>query len=196
MRSSIETICVVDRVRLAPRDQQHADAAAVAGQRQRRRGADLAGFGALAPGQRTRVVQEIIADARLRGRERPARKPRIPRAYPATIEMSMLRRRAMSSPKPAAKRSRSVPRLQQEDRRWPGSRRSRRRLRRPSRYSSSGDFAYRIASLVAFNAANVRAISVSNVLKLPAATRACPAGFMRAGRLNRRYWRSRSCDSK
>jgi len=32
------------------------------------------------------------------------------------------------------------------------------------RYSSSGDFAYRIASLVALNAANVRAIFVSKTV--------------------------------
>ena len=41
-------------------------------------------------------------------------------------------------------------------------------------YSSSGDFAYRIASLVAFNAANVRAISVFTVPKLPAGNAGLP----------------------
>src|SRR5204863_5839174 len=57
-------------------------------------------------------------------------------------------------------------------------------------YSSSGDLAYRIASLVAFNAANVRAISVFTVPKLPAGSaRAAPADFMRARGLNARYWR-------
>ena len=53
----------VDRVRLAPRNEQYADALAVADQRQRRRRAHLIGLGALAPGQRALVVQKIIADA-------------------------------------------------------------------------------------------------------------------------------------
>ena len=53
----------VDRVRLAPRNEQHADALAVAGQRQRCRRAHLIGLGPIAPGQRARIVQEIVADA-------------------------------------------------------------------------------------------------------------------------------------
>jgi hypothetical protein len=47
-------------------------------------------------------------------------------------------------------------------------------------YSSSGDFAYRIASLVAFNAAKVRAILVFKALDLPQAIAACP-GILCAG---------------
>ena len=56
------------------------------------------------------------------------------------------------------------------------------------RYSSSGDFAYRIASLVALNAANVRAILVSKIIGSPG--KICrPRGIMRVGRLSGRYWR-------
>jgi hypothetical protein len=47
-------------------------------------------------------------------------------------------------------------------------------------YSSSGDFAHRIASLVAFNAAKVRAILVFKALELPQAIAACP-GILCAG---------------
>jgi len=54
------------------------------------------------------------------------------------------------------------------------------------RYSSSGDFAYRIASLVAFNAANVRAMFVSNTVSSPLAILANP-GNLRDWRLNGRY---------
>jgi hypothetical protein len=48
-------------------------------------------------------------------------------------------------------------------------------------YNSSGDFAYRIASLVAFNAANVRAILVFNVLELPIRQHGRPLGDLCGG---------------
>ena len=56
-------------------------------------------------------------------------------------------------------------------------------------YSSSGDFAYRIASLVAFNAANVRVILVFKVLELRAGKTACPAGIYARRTPKGRYWR-------
>ncbi len=55
----------VDRSRFVPRDDEYADALAVTGQRQCRRGAHLGGLGARTPRQRTLVVQEIVADAYL-----------------------------------------------------------------------------------------------------------------------------------
>ena len=48
-----------------PRDDENADAPAVTGQRQCRRGAHLGCLGARTPCQRTLVVQEIVADAYL-----------------------------------------------------------------------------------------------------------------------------------
>ena len=54
------------------------------------------------------------------------------------------------------------------------------------RYNSSGDFAYRIASLVALNAANVRAILVSKTGSLRPFLPS-PPDFMRARRLSARY---------
>ncbi len=103
-----------------------------------------------------------------------------PSGVPATIEMSMLRRRATSSPQPAAKRRRLV---SGSSRKIATARKSptENAASQTFAYSSSGDLAYRIASLVAFNAANVRAISVLTVPKLPAGSTAAPADFMRAG---------------
>ena len=49
--------------RFTPRDKEYADASAVAGQRQRRGRADVPGLGALAPGQRPRIVEKIVADS-------------------------------------------------------------------------------------------------------------------------------------
>ena len=84
----------------------------------------------------------------------------------ATIEMSMLRSRTVSSPKPAAKRSRLV---SGSSKKTAVARKSplEKAASQTFSYNSSGDFAYRIASLVAFNAAKVRAILVFNVLELP-----------------------------
>src|SRR5260221_14565187 len=84
----------------------------------------------------------------------------------ATIEISMLRSLTVSSPKPAAKRSRLV---SGSSRKTAVARKSplEKAASQTFSYSSSGDLAYRIASLVEFNAANVRAILVFNVLKLP-----------------------------
>jgi hypothetical protein len=56
---------IVQRSRLALGDQQDADAAAVADQRHCRRCTNLAIDGALPPGQRAGVVEEIVADANL-----------------------------------------------------------------------------------------------------------------------------------
>ena len=53
----------VDRPGFAPRDEQYADAAAVAGQRQPRRRTDMSSGRTLTPGQRMRVVEVIVADA-------------------------------------------------------------------------------------------------------------------------------------
>ena len=112
-----------------------------------------------------------------------------PSGVPATIEMPMLRRRGTSSPQPAAKRRRLV---SGSSRKIATARKSptENAASQTFAYSSSGDLAYRIASLVAFNAANVRAISVFTVPKLPAGSHAAPADFMRAAGLNARYWRS------
>ncbi len=131
-RSSIETSLPVDRVRLAPRNEQHADALAVAGQRQRCRRAHLVGLGALAPGQRARIVQEIVADAYLPVAKGLPGRPRTPRAYRPRSKCRCCageerrrhsRRRSAADwfPAPAGRSPR------------PGSRRPRTRLRRPSR---------------------------------------------------------------
>jgi len=53
----------VDRSGFTPCDEEDADAAAIAHQRQGRRRADMSGGDTPAPRQRTRVVQEIITDA-------------------------------------------------------------------------------------------------------------------------------------
>ena len=95
------------------------------------------------------------------------------------IEMSMLRSRARSSPKPEATLSKPVC---GSSTKTAVARKSplEKAASQTFPYNSSGDFAYRIASLVAFNAANVRAISVSKVLELPAGRlKARPRGFMR-----------------
>ncbi len=54
---------LVQRMGFAPRDHEHADAAAVADQRQRCGGADVAFRGSLAPGLGVRIVQIVVADA-------------------------------------------------------------------------------------------------------------------------------------
>ena len=96
-----------------------------------------------------------------------------PSGVSATIEISMLRSRAMSSPKPAANRSRLV---SGSSRKIAVARKSplENAASQTFSYSSSGDFAYRIASLVAFNAANVRAILVFKVLELRAGNNGLP----------------------
>ena len=111
-----------------------------------------------------------------------------PSGVPATIEMSMLRRRGTSSPQPATKRRRSV---SGSSRKIATARKSptENAASQTFAYSSLGDLAYRIASLVAFNAANVRAISVFTVPKLPCRQRQAASDFMRATGLNARYWR-------
>src|SRR3981189_2058372 len=105
----------------------------------------------------------------------------------ATIEISIRRRRLMSSPMPAANRSMSVP---DSSKKTAVARKSplENAASQTFRYNSSGDFAYRIASLVAFNAANVRAIVVFKALELPAGDSGLPRDFMNGRRLNGRYW--------
>src|ERR1700737_5590536 len=101
----------------------------------------------------------------------------------ATIEISIARSRLMSSPKPAANRSMLVP---------GSSKNTAVAMKSPLvnaasqtfSYSSSGDFAYRMASLVALNAANVRAKLVS---KPSAPGRLAQDRFMRGRRLNGGY---------
>src|SRR5258708_16813440 len=85
----------------------------------------------------------------------------------------MLRSRTVSSPKPAAKRSRLV---SGSSKKTAVARKSplEKAASQTFSYSCSGDFAYRIASLVAFNAANVRAILVFKVLELRAGIRPAP----------------------
>ena len=56
---------LVQRPHLALGDHEHADDAAAAGERHRRRRADLALARAIAPGQRTDIVKEIVTDANL-----------------------------------------------------------------------------------------------------------------------------------
>src|SRR5580704_2189199 len=91
-----------------------------------------------------------------------------PSGVPATIEISTLRSRGTSSPNPAAKRSRPVAGSSKKTdvaRKSPLEKAASHTLT----YNSSGDLAYRIASLVALSAANVRARLVSKILELPAA---------------------------
>jgi hypothetical protein len=52
----------IERIGFSPGNKKYADAATVAGQRQRRRRSDVPGPGTVALGQRTRVIKEIIAD--------------------------------------------------------------------------------------------------------------------------------------
>lgn len=54
-----------ERADLLPGDQEHADGAAVAGQRQRSHCAHASLVRALAPGQRPGIVEKIVADAGL-----------------------------------------------------------------------------------------------------------------------------------
>ncbi len=91
-----------------------------------------------------------------------------PSGVPSTIEISMLRSRTVSSPKPAAKRNRLVP---SSSRKTAVARKSplKKAASQTLPYNSSGDFAYKIASLVALSAANVRARSVGK-LSAPWAT--------------------------
>ena len=188
MRSSSDDHRRVERAGFAPGDEEarrrcgRCRSAAAPPPRRPGRGC------ALAPGQRTRVVEEIVADAQLliaKGLPADTRSPRACRPRSkcrcrAAAQCLRRNRRQTGAdwcPAPAEKPP------------SPGSPRSKTRLRRPFRYSSSGDFAYRIASLVAFNAANVRAILVFKVSSSAQAISACPGGFMRGGRLNGRYWR-------
>ena len=131
-RSSIETICPSIECALAPRDEQHADALAVADQRQRRRRADLAGLGALAPGQRTRIVQEIVADAYLPvAKGLPADPGTLGRAgHDRNVDAAQPRNIIAEA---GGEAQEIGLRLQQEDRRRPESRRPKTRLRTPSR---------------------------------------------------------------
>src|SRR6476661_3885511 len=94
----------------------------------------------------------------------------------------------MSAPNPAANRSRPV---SASSKKIADARKSplENAASQTFSYSSSGDFAYRIASLVAFNAANVRAIVVFKALELPAGVSSLPRDFMGARGLNGRYWR-------
>src|SRR5260221_10034580 len=90
--------------------------------------------------------------------------------------MSILRSLAVSLPKPAANRSRLVA---GSSKKTAVARKSplEKAASQTFSYNSSGDFAYRIASLVAFNAANVRAILVSKVLELPCGQHSRPRGI-------------------
>ena len=168
---------VVERPGLAPGDEQHADAAAVAGQRQGRRRTDMRLTCSFSPGQRTRVVQVIVADARplvakglsadpfTLGRLRDDRN--IDPAQPCTVVAE-----AGGKPKHVGCR------FQQKDgvaRKSPLENAA----SQTCRYRSSGDFAYRIASLVALNAANVRAMLVSKIIGSPAAIPPMPADLCR-----------------
>src|SRR5262249_50996172 len=56
---------LTERARLALGDEEYADTLAVAGERHRRRGADMALGNALAPGKRAHVVQIVVADGHL-----------------------------------------------------------------------------------------------------------------------------------
>jgi hypothetical protein len=86
-----------------------------------------------------------------------------PSGVPATTDISILESRAMSSPNPVARRRKSVP---SACRNTAVARKSplEKAASHTFRYSSSGDLAYRIASLVALSAANVRARSVDKAL--------------------------------
>src|SRR5262245_44530547 len=90
-----------------------------------------------------------------------------PSGVPARIEMSTLRSLGTSSPNPAAKRSRPAAGSSKKTevaRKSPLENAASQTLA----YNSSGDLAYRIASLVALSAAKVHARLVSKILELPA----------------------------
>ncbi len=101
------------------------------------------------------------------------------------IEMSMPRSRAMSSPKPVASLSRLV---SGSSKKTAVARKSplEKAASLTFSYNSSGDFAYRIASLVAFNAAKVRAIVVCKLIRSQRPTQALPEQLMPVRGLNRR----------
>jgi hypothetical protein len=84
-----------------------ANAAAIAHQRQRRRRADMRVDCPFPPGQRTHVVREIIAVLTIRSRKACPQTPE-PSGASATIEISISRSRLVSSPTPAANRSKLV----------------------------------------------------------------------------------------
>ena len=73
----------VDRPWFAPGDKEDTDAAAVAGPPAAAPPPHRpsAALGAVAPGQRARVVKKIVADDHLADRERPGRRRPIPRVY-------------------------------------------------------------------------------------------------------------------
>ncbi|MEH2566834.1 hypothetical protein V1289_006461 [Bradyrhizobium sp. AZCC 2289] len=127
------------------------------------------------PGQRTRVIQEIVADGYLLVAKGLPKTPD-PSGVLATIEISMLRSLTISSPKPAAKRSRLV---SGSSKKTAVARKSplEKAASQTFSYNSSGDLAYRIASLVAFNAANVRATFLSS----PSRQRGRPLGDLCGG---------------
>src|SRR6266567_2391270 len=111
-----------------------------------------------------------------------------PLGVSAATEMSMPRSRAMSSPKPATHRSKSVPGLSKKTAVARKSPLENAALQTCS-YNSSGDFAYRIASLVALNAAKVRARLVSKTFCSVRQNRPAQGRFMRKRRLSGRYER-------
>src|SRR5882757_4728431 len=90
-----------ERVRLAPRHYEDADAAPVADQRHRRGRADAGRGRTAAPGRRTGIVEVIVADAGFAVAERSPADPS-PSGVLAIIEMLTSRSRAASSPWPAA----------------------------------------------------------------------------------------------
>ena len=111
-----------------------------------------------------------------------------PTGVPASIEMSMPRSRAMSSPKPATHRSKSVP-GSSKNTAVPRKSPLENAALQTCSYSSSGDFAYRIASLVALNAAKVRARLVSKTFCSQRQNGPAQGGFMRKGGLSGGYER-------
>ena len=187
-RSSIETICPSIECASRRETSNTPTLSAVADQRQRCRRAHLVGLGALAPGQRALVVQEIVADAYLPVAEGLPGRPRTPRAYRPRSKCRCCagagrhrhsRRRSAGDwfPAPAGRPPR------------PGSRRPRTRLRRPSRTVLRA--IWRTESLRWSHSTPrmcARYRSSPSPSSLPAAP-GCPLDFMRAAGLNARYWR-------
>ncbi len=108
-----------------------------------------------------------------------------PSGVSATIEISIPRSRPMSSPKPAANRSQLVP---GSSKKIAVARKSplENAASQTCWYNSSWAFAYKIASLVALNAADVRAIFVSKIGSLRPFLPSL-VDFMRVRRLSGRY---------
>jgi hypothetical protein len=126
-------------------------------------------LGALPPGQRSRVVEKIVADAEslvakgLAADARSLGRARDRRNLDAAEPCDVVAKTCGKPQQAVASTSKKTPVARKSPLEKAAS--------QTFRYSSSGDFAYRIASLVALNAAKVRSAIVSKALCSPGSSR-------------------------